>query len=248
MIPKIIHLCWLSGDQYPDLIRRCIDTWKKYLPDYQIMIWDTNRIDLSKHQWVREAFEKKKYAFAADYIRLYALYHHGGIYLDADVEVLKNLDTFLSQTSFVGHESGGDLEPAIIGSEPHVEWIGECLKYYDGKSFVKDDGSLDMRPLPLIVGDVIIRIYGSPQVLGVDEIYRGSDISIYPAAYFSPKSHHTGYSVASDVTYTIHHFDGQWVEKNLAYHGKRLTHLLLSKIFGVNNHRRFINLIRRIKS
>ena len=83
MIPKIIHLCWLSGDEYPPMIKKCIESWKRYLPDYEIMLWDTKRFDVNSVLWTKQAFECKKYAFAADYIRLYALYHYGGIYLDS---------------------------------------------------------------------------------------------------------------------------------------------------------------------
>ncbi|MCS2958344.1 hypothetical protein NXX53_17410 [Bacteroides salyersiae] len=91
MIPKRIHLCWLSGDPYPQKIQKCIDSWKVHLPDYEIMLWDLKRFDIAQVPWVEQAFRVKKYAFAADYIRLYALYNYGGIYLDSDVEVLKRL-------------------------------------------------------------------------------------------------------------------------------------------------------------
>ena len=106
MIPKILHLCWLSGDAYPAKIAKCIDSWKRVLPDYDIILWDTKRFPLSQSQWVREAFEKKKYAFAADYIRFYALYTMGGIYLDSDVEVLKSFDDLLDLPYFMGASRG----------------------------------------------------------------------------------------------------------------------------------------------
>ena len=85
MIPKIIHWCWLSGDPYPPKIQACLDTWKKVLPDYEIILWDTNRFDVNSTPWTKQAFEVKKYPFVADYIRLYAIYNYGGIYLDSDV-------------------------------------------------------------------------------------------------------------------------------------------------------------------
>ena len=101
MIPKVIHLCWLSGDPYPAKISRCLSTWKKYLPDYEVMLWDTKRFDLESSIWVKQAFEKKKYAFAADYIRFYALYNYGGIYLDADVTATGSFDAFLEKSLFI---------------------------------------------------------------------------------------------------------------------------------------------------
>ena len=116
MIPKIIHLCWLSGDAYPAKIAKCLKTWRQHLPDYEIMLWDTQRFDMNSSQWVRQAFECKKYAFAADYIRFYALYHHGGIYLDSDVEVLKSFDDLLDLPYFVGAEKAQTPEAAIMGA------------------------------------------------------------------------------------------------------------------------------------
>ena len=106
MIPKIIHYCWLSNDPIPEDLSRYMKTWKQKLPDYEFMLWDFNRFDKNNSQWVKEAFEHKKYAFAADYIRLYALYHYGGIYLDMDVEVLKTFTPFLSLRTMIGFENG----------------------------------------------------------------------------------------------------------------------------------------------
>ena len=105
MIPKVIHYCWLSNDPYPDKIRKCMDTWKKVLPDYQIKLWNTENFDMSKAPaYVREAFEQRKWAFASDYIRMYALYTEGGVYLDSDVKVLKSFDEFLNYKFFTSLE------------------------------------------------------------------------------------------------------------------------------------------------
>lgn len=114
MIPKIIHLCWLSDNDYPPKIKRCLKSWQKYLPEYKIMLWDTKRFNLDESIWVKQAFTKKKYAFAADYIRFYALYNYGGIYLDSDVEVLKNFDDLLQFPYFMGTEKAGTIEAAIL--------------------------------------------------------------------------------------------------------------------------------------
>ena len=150
MIPKIIHYCWLSGDPFPLEIQRCIDTWHKMLPDYEFRLWDTKRFDIDSTKWTRQAFDNKKYAFAADYIRLYALYNEGGIYLDSDVFVYKSFDELLSLPYFIGCDQIGAFEAAVIGAEKGCEWIGEILKRYDGREFVKEDGSLDMMELPIV--------------------------------------------------------------------------------------------------
>ena len=117
MIPKIIHYCWLSGEPYPVLVEKCINSWKKNLPEYDFVLWDANRVDTISNLWLKQAYENKKYAFAADYIRFYALYYYGGIYLDADVEVLKTFNDLLDQKQFLGEEAGGDIEAAVIGAE-----------------------------------------------------------------------------------------------------------------------------------
>ena len=138
MIPKVIHYCWLSGDPYPEIIQRCIDSWKDKLPDYQFVLWDKNKFDINSHIWVKQAYESRKFAFAADYIRLYALYYYGGIYLDTDVEVLTSFDNLLNRNYFIGLDSQSKLEAAIIGSEAKSDWILACLKYYDNRKFYGD--------------------------------------------------------------------------------------------------------------
>src|SRR5574344_1400117 len=102
MIPQIIHYCWLSNDPYPAELVGYMETWKKMLPDYEFILWNFDRFDISSSIWVKEAFNAKKYAFAADYIRCYALYNYGGIYLDMDVEVIKPFDDLLSKKYFLG--------------------------------------------------------------------------------------------------------------------------------------------------
>ena len=157
MIPKVIHFCWLSGEPYPALIEQCINSWKQFLPDYELILWDTSRIDINSNQWLKQAYENKKYAFAADYIRFYALYYYGGIYLDADVEVFKSFTPLLNQKQFIGEEAGGDIEAAVMGAEKGLLWVKECLDYYHDRAFVKMDGTFDTRPVPILVSKVIAK-------------------------------------------------------------------------------------------
>ena len=151
MIPKIIHFCWLSGDKYPDIIEKCIASWHEKLPDYEFILWDTNRFNLEDNLWVKQAFDTKKYAFAADYIRLFAVYNYGGIYLDTDIEVLKKFDDLLNLPYFVGSEGEGIIEAGVFGAQKECEWVGDCLNYYNGKSFIKSDGTFDQLTLPRIM-------------------------------------------------------------------------------------------------
>ena len=125
MIPKIIHYCWLSNDPIPDDLKTCMNSWKKYLPDYEFMLWNFERFPKEKSKWVSDAFDNKKYAFAADYIRIYALYHYGGFYLDMDVEVVKPFDPYLGLATMIGYENSKakGLEVAAFG----VERYSPCL-------------------------------------------------------------------------------------------------------------------------
>lgn len=232
MIPKIVHYCWLSGDPLPEKFERFKNSWEKYLNGYQFMLWDLNRFDINKSIWVKQAFEAKKYAFAADYIRLYALYNYGGIYLDLDVEVLKCVDAFLSLDTMLCFENATDarLEVAAFGVAAHSAWIKCCLDYYEGKSFVCKDGSLEMKVLPLIIRDCL---YSNNYILKpVDKISQAiqcsaMEIPVFPCTYFSPKSYITGNLEITSDTFLVHHFSASW-------HGKKEKfYRFIMKIFGL---------------
>lgn len=235
MIPKIIHLCWLSGDDYPAKIARCIASWKKFLPEYQIVLWDTNRFNLSISPWVQEAFEKKKYAFAADFIRFYALYHEGGIYLDSDVEVLRSFDNLLDFPYFIGAEKAGTPEAAIMGAEKGCDWVKQCLDYYEGRHFIQDDGNLDIRKLPEIM-DEQIRKLKPLRILSLEESQRISsldfqkEVLVMNDAFFSPKIFDSREVELTPFTYAIHHYQNSWFSpKAKAYYRFRT---LLIRLFG----------------
>lgn len=211
MIPKIIHYCWLSDDPMPDKLQRCIDSWHRHLPDYTIVKWDLRRFPLSKSLWVKQAFERKKYAFAADYIRLYALATEGGIYLDSDVEVLKPFDDLLHLPYFVCKENSPQgIEAAIIGAEKETPWLMECLKYYEGKSFVDGTGKEQTKVLPLILEECLSDFH--LHYINTPDEFQPSPKEVYilPTDYFSPKSYSTKKIQITTNTYAIHHFAGTW--------------------------------------
>lgn len=169
MIPKIIHWCWLSGDPLPEKIQICVDSWKAHLPDYKIKCWTTKNFDINAISYVREAFEQRKWAFCADYIRAYALYTEGGIYLDSDVQVLKSFDSLLDYHFFssveyipdnvkcfdvvnkcldidfsripsVPYVQGIGIQAAIMGSEKGNTYMYDCLEYYKSLHFSMNKG------------------------------------------------------------------------------------------------------------
>ena len=215
MIPKKIHLCWLSGDLYPKKIAKCLDTWKEHLPDYEVVLWDTKRFDLGSSVWVRQAFEKKKYAFAADYIRFYALYHEGGIYLDSDVEVLRSFDDLLDLPYFIGAEKAQTPEAAIIGAEKGCDWIKRCLDYYKDRPFIKADGNLDIRTLPEIMIEQIerlkpIRVLSLDDSLNIRKLDMQKEVLEFNDTFFSPKVFDSREVEITSYTYAIHHYQNSW--------------------------------------
>lgn len=200
-IPKIIHYCWLSKEPYPKLIQRCMQSWKEKLPDYELMLWDSNRFNVNSVPWVKQACEAQKWAFAADYIRLYALYNYGGIYLDSDVEVLKPFDDLLGQQYFFGREHTPDLienqhsiEAATMGAEKGAPFLKNVMSFYENHNFINDNGSLNTTTLPTILAQKL----------------DNEEISVLPMEYFSPKNTRTLELQITKNTYSIHHFNGSW--------------------------------------
>lgn len=161
MIPKIIHYCWLSGEKKPETVAKCIESWKKHLPDFQIKCWDASCFDQINATFAKQAFNNRKWAFASDYIRLYALFNEGGIYLDSDVQVWGSIDDWLEYDFFTGVETRDkehtDLwaEAAIMGSAKNNQLIGEMLDLYNSRVFVKPDGTLDLTPIPTVITPII---------------------------------------------------------------------------------------------
>lgn len=227
MIPKKIHFCWLSGDEYPPLIRYCIETWHKILPDYEIVLWDTKRFDISSVPWVKDAYEAKKYAFAADYIRVYALYTEGGIYLDSDVEMIKSFNPLLNYKSFLGYEaSTHGIEAAIMGSEPNMSWCKKTLNFYEERRFsmeyVRENGFL----APNVIKMALQKTYPNEKIEPSKKEVNINDgeLLICPANYFSPikydiekcyldGKYNAGKYKRDPHTFCIHRFNASWTTR-----------------------------------
>lgn len=219
MIPKIIHLCWLSGDPYPSDIQKCLDTWKKYLPDYEIMLWDTKRFDVNSTLWTKQAFETKKYAFAADYIRLYALYNFGGIYLDSDVEVYKSFDPLLNLPYFIGQDYTGLFEAAVIGAEKGTKWIGEVLDYYHDRSFINEDGSFDTLPLPKVFAKQLYPLYKFKKLSNIPSNYienkEDNIFYVFDRNFFNSRD--SMGARRTKESFCAHNYAGSWVKKKTGF-------------------------------
>ena len=215
MIPKTIHYCWFSGEKPNRFTRNCIKSWKQAMPDYEIKCWDANSFDFNSVPFVKEAFEAKKWAFVADYIRIYALYTEGGIYLDSDVKTFKPFDVFLTNQFFIGTEPPINnkvvVEAAIMGAEPFHPYLKDCLDYYGKLHFIKGD-------MTMLCPGIMSRVMEKYGYKHIDECQKlETGIQIYDQTYFG---HYSG-TPRKDY-YAIHYFDGSWRDEK---HGPVTTFL-----------------------
>jgi mannosyltransferase OCH1-like enzyme len=232
MIPKIIHYCWVSEvipetipekipDTIPENFVKCLRSWKK-LSGYQFMLWNFNRFNINSSIWVKEAFEAKKYAFVADYIRVYAVYTYGGIYLDMDVEIIKPFDNLLNNDIMFARSNNvtKNVEAGCFGAGKKSRYVKKILDYYKDRHFINQDGSCDTYPVPLIIYNIFHNSF--PEI----------EDKIYPSDYFT-----ANHSIMKEIsvtqnTYCIHHFEGSWLSKVEKENNK--IKYSLYKVFGVN--------------
>ncbi len=213
MIPKIIHYCWFGTNSLPEHLLKYIQTWRDCMPEWEIREWNEQNYSISTAPlYVRQAYEKKKYAFVSDYVRLVALEQCGGIYLDTDVQVLKSLEPLLDNKVFMGLEESLAHLPGtcVIGSEPHSKWAKIMLSLYDNVEFIKADGTLDLTPNTMRMGQALCDYGFKPcrREQFIDEL----ELKIYTHDYFSPITS-TRVMRKTTNTYTIHHFENSWGNK-----------------------------------
>lgn len=214
MIPKKIHYCWFGGNPLPELAQKCIASWKKYCPDYEIIEWNESNFDFTSCDYAREAYEAKKWAFVTDYARLEIIFENGGIYLDTDVELLSSLDAFLENDCFMGIEKGNYIATGLgFGAIPHFEIINELINEYKHMSFLNPDGSYNLTTCPIITTQLFIK----KGFIQKDFNQIIDDTFIYSSEYFCPKNFETGIVNITDKTIAIHHFDGSWLSEEEKY-------------------------------
>ena len=226
MIPKVIHYCWFGGSPLPEDANKCLESWKKHCPEYKIIEWNESNFDINSNCYIKEAYEAKKYAFVTDYVRLFVMYEYGGIYMDTDVELVKNLDDFLKNHAFSGFESANSIPTGIMASEKHFKLFGDLLKYYENKHFLNDDGSYDTTTNTVTITEMCKK-YG----LVLNNKYQVIDgFALYPNDYFCPFENETGMLKKTDNTVAIHWFAKSWVNDESAKLLKFTR--VLHRIFG----------------
>lgn len=214
MISKKIHYCWFGGNPLPSLAIKCIESWKKYLPDYEIKEWNEDNFDVNIIPYTQEAYQAGKYAFVSDYARFWILYKYGGLYFDTDVEVIRPMDDIIARGPFMGCENiasdtcVASVAPGLgLGVNPGLELYQELLDLYATLHFRNEDGTLNFKSVVHYTTETLCR-HGLKNVNDVQEC---AGISIYPKDYFCPKSYNDGKINLTKNTYAIHHFAGSWI-------------------------------------
>lgn len=208
MIPKTIHYFWQSDYEMPQEVKNCILSWKEKMPDYTFRCWDASNFDVDQCRYTKEAFAEKQYAFVSDYVRLYALYKEGGIYLDTDVEVLERLDALLGDKAFAGFENKHTVATSLLGAEAGHPFFAELLSSYQDRPFSLPGGKCDRTPNTVIVTE-FFRKKGA--VLN-GRLQRVGDVVLYPQDYFSPYDRATEKMNLTAHSFAVHHFYGAWID------------------------------------
>ena len=209
MIPKKIHYCWFGGNPLPELAQKCILSWKKYCPDYEIIEWNESNFDINCCDYVREAYEAKKWAFVSDVARLYALVNYGGIYMDTDVEVLRSLDDLLTYDAVSGFEAKDRIPTGLMACREGQSLFVELLNEYDAIHFLRKDGTYDTTTNVTRITNTCLK-YGL-QLNNTLQTVNG--FTLLPCDYLCPKDCETHALTITKNTYVIHHFDGSWLSE-----------------------------------
>ncbi len=237
---KYIHYCWFGPKPIPKLTKKCIESWKKYLPDYEIIKWNEENVNLDECPFIKDAYDNKMWAFVADYARTKALNEMGGIYFDTDVEVIKKIDSLLEDEAFLGVEDSGKVNSAVwYEKEPNGYLSTELLKKYRSfDKFNKEDAP--KVAIPILITEILNKIGFNIKDKNIQKLKH--NITIYPRDYFYPYSYNRENNLFTDNTCMIHYFDATWipfkerVENNLIRRvGRKNTQRVLSVYRGAKN-------------
>ena len=246
MIPKVIHYCWFGRNSLPESARQCIESWKKYLPDYEIKEWNEDNFDVNIIPYTAEAYKLKKYAFVSDYARFWILYKYGGLYFDTDVEVIKPMDDIIARGPFMGCENSAQpgatpknlgVNPGLgLGVNPGLGLYREIIEKYNKMHYV---GILH-RTTGIVV-DHVTKIIESKGYERIGDLLRCEGVWIYPPEYFCPKDYITNQMNITNKTCSIHHYTATWLKKDETFVFKvktKIEYLKVRIIVSLKNQRK----------
>lgn len=234
MIPKIIHYCWFGGNPLPEMAIKCIESWKKFLPDYEIKQWDESNFDVNMIPYAAEAYKAKKYAFVSDFARFWILYNYGGLYFDTDVQLIKGIDDIVERGPFMGcerdaNEKAGEaadlpsVAPGLgLAANPGLGLYSELLTLYKGLHFINPNGSYNQKTIVAYTTEVLSK-HGLKNVPGIQEC---AGVWIYPKEYFCPLDFMTKELNITNNTRSIHLYSASWIT------GSQLMYKKVERIVG----------------
>lgn len=239
MIPKIIHYCWFGGNPLPESAKKCIASWRKFFPNYEIKEWNESNFDVNSIKYTREAYKLKKYAFVSDYARMWILYNYGGLYFDTDVEIIKPMDDIIARGNFMGFELFDEQQPHNfkticgylvnpglgIGMSPSSNIIKEVLEWYQSHHFVTEKGRIS-GTIVYIVTNCLSKY---PIENKTNNFIKIDNLYIYSPDFFSPKNYYTGVLTLTSNTRSIHHYSATWVSNKtlLTKIKERLSYIMI---------------------
>lgn len=229
-IPKVIHYCWFGRTEIPEQNKVWMASWKKYCPDYEVIEWNEDNYDVTQNEYMYEAYKAQKWGFVPDYARLDIIYRYGGIYLDTDVEVIKNLDDLLYQDAFAGVDYSKRICLGLgFGARPGVSLIKALMDEYNERSLYFPDGSINIMDAPTLQ----VPFFQALGYVNNGEYQRIGNLSVYPEKILSGKCNVTGKIDPTDNTFLIHHYDGSWTSEEKKERVKKVQELY--KIFDLRN-------------
>lgn len=239
MIPKVIHYCWFGRSEKNSSVLKCIESWKRFCPDYEIIEWNEDNFDVDCIPFVKEAYEAQKWAFVADYARLKVVYENGGIYFDTDVELIRGIDELLTLEGFAGFEPDCYIATGLgFGAQKGQRMIGEMMADYHNRSFLECSDDLIKIACPIINTGVLQKFGAITN--GEKQTVEG--LVLFPSEYFSPMDSETYITHITENTYSIHHYDASWKGGS-----SKLKKKIIKAIVTVIGKERFLKLKKKLK-
>ncbi|MCT6884029.1 MAG: hypothetical protein M3Z52_08050 [Snodgrassella alvi] len=248
MIPKLIHYCWFGPQPLPAATRQYIASWRQFLPDYQIQLWNEHNFDYQANAYTRSAYAAGKYAFVADVCRIQALYQHGGIYLDTDVQMIASFDPFLHHHCFTGFEQGMNPYTRELTCNPQAGVMGCEVGSILMQDIWQQYQNLEFNPQQLItINQLFKQIYQKHGIILNDQRQEiPGYVCVYPSDYFMAKNAYTHELNRTANTVCIHHYDGTWLNdsKGVNQLKRRILNTLRTTL-GARNSQKLIALLKR---